>query len=287
LRVEFVSFVRQFVTDTGIQLVPIPAGSFTMGSPATESGQHAMEGPQTQVTLTKDFLLGSTDVTQGQYEALMGSNPSGFKDVGRDGPVENVSWDDAMGFCQKLNEREAGRLPAGYSFTLPTEAQWEYACRAGTTGPYAGDVDTMAWNSSNSGGKTHPVGQKRANAWGLFDMHGNVWQWCLDFADGRYPGGSVTDPTGPASAPARVARGGVWKLDATHCRSAERNDPMPYRRSNQVGFRLAPPPCRSPQIAPTARPSPRHSLVAVFAPGQRGATALTRALQSGSVRVKN
>jgi formylglycine-generating enzyme required for sulfatase activity len=241
----FADFFEQLATDTGINLVPIPAGTFTMGSPLGEAGREGpSEGPQTRVTLTKDFYLGATDVTQGQYELLMKHNPSHFQSAGKDAPVENVSWDDAMAFCRALNAREeaAGKLPAGHAFTLPTEAQWEYACRAGTTGPYAGDPDKMAWYDRNSDGTTHQVATKRGNAWGLFDMQGNVWQWCLDWYVYRsYPGGGVTDPSGPAAPlPAlHVYRGGAWNGDASYCRSAKRGGNLPILRDYAVGFRVA------------------------------------------------
>jgi formylglycine-generating enzyme required for sulfatase activity len=164
--------------------------------------------------------------------------------------VENVSWEDAMAFCQKLNERlgSVGRLPPGYSFTLPTEAQWEYACRAGAGGMFAGDLNAMAWYAKNSAdatvrgklGMVHPVGQKAANAWGLHDMHGNVWEWCLDWY-GAYPGGAAIDPTGPLTGPDRILRGGAWNMDAAHCRSAFRYwfSPTDRTMNGTIGFRLA------------------------------------------------
>ncbi len=226
--------------NVALDLVWIAPGTFTMGSPATEVGRDANEGPQTQVTLTQGYWLGKYLVTQVQYQAVMGSNPSYFSASGKDMPVEQVSWDDAMVFCQKLTAQEqaAGRLPAGYAFTLPTEAQWEYACRAGTTGPYAGNLDAMAWYADNSGHTTHPVGRKQPNAWGLYDMHGNVWEWCADWYGGSLLGGSVTDPTGPASGSFRVFRGGGWDVGARDCRSAYRFYGGPGRRSNALGFRL-------------------------------------------------
>jgi formylglycine-generating enzyme required for sulfatase activity len=147
-----------------------------------------------------------------------------------------------MEFCRKLTERErsAGRLPEGYEYTLPTEAQWEYACRAGATGPYGGDgnLNDMGWYNQNSGNTTHPVGKKLANAWGLYDMHGNVWEWCFDWY-GNYSGGTVRDPTGPASGSARVFRGGCWFQDGVGCRSAFRSWHEPGYRLFNLGFRLA------------------------------------------------
>jgi formylglycine-generating enzyme required for sulfatase activity len=168
----------------------------------------------------------------------MGDNPAGFP--GDDRPVEKVSWDDAMEYCRKLTEREraAGRLPEGYGYTLPTEAQWEYACRAGTTGDYAGNLDEMGWYVRNSGNQPHPVGQKQANAWGLYDMHGNVWEWCSDWY-GNYPSGSVTDPKGAASGSLRVYRGGSWIGVASGCRSAHRLGNGAGVRNGDLGFRLA------------------------------------------------
>jgi formylglycine-generating enzyme required for sulfatase activity len=227
--------------NVALDLVWIAPGTFTMGSPATEANRNSEEGPQTQVTLTKGFWLGKYLVMQGQYQAVMGSNPSCFSALGKDVPVEQVSWDDAMMFCQKLTaqERAAGRLPTGYIFTLPTEAQWEYACRAGTTGPYAGKLDAIAWYRDNSSGTTHPVGTKQANTWGLYDMHGNVCEWCADWYGESYPGGSVTNPLGPASGTYRVFRGGGWNFVAAGCRSAFRPKGWPRLRYYYLGFRVA------------------------------------------------
>ena len=222
------------VPDLNLEMVHIGPGTFTMGSDNGADDQK----PQTRVTLTHGYWLGKTEVTQGQWVALMGINPSSFK--GTDRPVEQVSWSDAIEFCRKLTDRErtAGRLPEDYEYTLPTEAQWEYACRAGTTEDNAGNLDAIAWYHQNSGVTTHPVGQKQANAWGLYDMHGNVWEWCLDWY-GNYPGGSVRDPTGPASGPDRVNRGGSWSSLAIRCRSASRYGSDPGDRLDGLGFRLA------------------------------------------------
>ncbi len=241
LQGQFATFVKQLETDMGIRLVPIPAGTFMMGSPANElrNNSDSNETPQTRVTLTKNFFIGSTVVTQGQYEAVMGVNPSQNKKLDKNYPVENVSWDDAMDFCLKLTQRELpyGRLPEGYVFTLPTEAQWEYACRAGTTGPYAGDIDAMAWYAKNSGYTTTAVGKKKPNAWGLYDMEGNVLQWCLD-RYGPYPGGEVTNPTGAGSGSSFVGRGGCFWYEAWDCRSAKRMHFDPDNGGNSVGFRI-------------------------------------------------
>jgi formylglycine-generating enzyme required for sulfatase activity len=234
-----------------LEMAYIQPGTFTMGSPASEKWRFVNQGPQTQVTLTKGYWLGKTEVTQGQWEALMGTTVAQQWDkanrnwtlVGESSgnPIYYVSWDEAMEFCRKLTERErqAGRLPDGYEYTLPTEAQWEYACRAGTTGDYAGNLDAMAWYAQNSGNTTHPVGQKQPNAWGLYDMQGNVAEWCLDRYKKKFPGGSVTDPTGPSSGSYRVTRGGGWDSDAARCRSATRGPYGPGDRCYDLGFRLA------------------------------------------------
>jgi formylglycine-generating enzyme required for sulfatase activity len=219
---------------SGIRLKWIPPGTFFMGD--------AFQRPVTTVSITRGYWLGEFDVTQGQWRALMGGAPSHFKDSGKNAPVESVSWGDAMAFCAIINEseRSAGRLPAGYEYRLPTEAEWEYACRAGTIGDFGGDgiMDHMGWYGGNSGGRTHPVGLKMPNAWGLYDMHGNVWQWCYDWYD-RYPGGTETDPTGPEHGSSKVYRGGCWFIVAEHCRSAFRFASLPILRDYYLGFRLA------------------------------------------------
>ncbi len=175
-----------------------PAGTFMMGSPTSEEGRYDDE-KQHRVTLTKGFWMMEMEVTQKQWKAVMENNPSNFK--GDDLPVECVSWNDCQEFCRKCSA-------LGLPVLLPTEAQWEYACRAGSTDAYAGNLDDMAWYYKNSGSKTHPVGTKNPNAWGLYDMHGNVWEWCQDWK-GDYPKGSVTDPTGPANGSLRVSRSGT------------------------------------------------------------------------------
>jgi len=213
----------------------IPPGEFMMGSPKDEQGRNNDEN-QYQVTHTQGFWLAKTEVTQAQWKAVMGNNPSHFK--GDDLPVESVSWNDIAGpggFIDKVNQTAAA---AGGRFHLPTEAQWEYACRAGTPGPYAGDLDQMAWYERNSGGKAHPMGQKQANAWGLHDMHGNVWEWCADWY-GTYPSATKTDPQRAASGSIRVLRGGSWFDYAVSCRSAFRNSYFPGLTSFSVGFRPA------------------------------------------------
>jgi serine/threonine protein kinase/formylglycine-generating enzyme required for sulfatase activity len=221
-----------------LELVWIKPGQFMMGSPDSEKFRDGNEKLH-RVTLAQGFWMGKYEVTQKQYETIMGNKPSRFKDVGPDSPVEQVTWDEAMSFCQKLTlaERSSGKLPRGYEYRLPTEAQWEYACRSGEQGAYAGDLDQMGWYAVNSGNKIHPVGQMSPNAWGLFDMHGNVWEWCLDWF-GDYAAGALTDPTGPSSGSERVARGGAWSSRALYCRSSNRSGIAPGTRDAILGFRV-------------------------------------------------
>lgn len=200
--------------------------TFTMGSPEIESGRALDETPH-EVRLTRGFWLGKYEVTQAEWTAVRGDKPSRI--IGEDHPVEQVSWDDCRKFIGKLKD---------HSCRLPTEAEWEYACRAGTTGEYAGELDPAGWYFGNSGNTTHPVGRKEANAWGLCDMHGNVWEWCADWYDG-YPEGLTVDPTGPASGEFRVFRGGGWYFVAGDCRSARRGKFIPGGRFFDLGFRLA------------------------------------------------
>ena len=202
-----------------------PAGTFTMGSPENESG-HSDDEIQHEVTLTKGFWIMEMEVTQRQWKAVMGNNPSKIK--GDDLPVENVSWDDCQEFCKKC-------IQLGLPVSLPTEAQWEYACRAGTKGFYAGNLDDMAWYGDNSNDKTHLVGTKNPNAWGLYDMHGNVWEWCLD-GYSKYPDDSITDPKITTNT-YPVFRGGGWRDDAESCRSAKRNYIDRVNHFNYLGFR--------------------------------------------------
>ena len=223
--------------------------TFLMGSPKGELGRFIDEA-QHQVTLTCGYWMGKYEVTQAQYEAIMGKNPSYFK--GADLPVEQVTWYDAMTFCAKLTEQEraAGRLPEGYEYTLPTESQWEYACRAETTtalnnnknlsdGGECPEMDEVGWYVGNSDGMTHPVGQKKSNTWGLYDMHGNVHEWCLDWYDFDYPDSAVMDPIGPDAGSKRVLRGGCWSNEANACRSAYRGYTDPEFESSRRGFRVA------------------------------------------------
>jgi len=228
------------VADINLELIRVNAGVFMMGSLVGDPERDSAEGPVTEVRFKHEFWLGKTEVTQAQYEAVMGLNPSRFRGVGPNGPVERVSWDDAMEFCRLLTERErtAKRLPKRHEYTLPTEAQWEYACRAGTTGSYAGSLSEMSWSAGNSGKTTHPVAELRPNNWGFYDMSGNVLEWCLDWY-GDYPGGSVTDPSGPEKGYFRIARGGSWRMDSGVGRSAARAGGSQARRDYTIGFRVA------------------------------------------------
>jgi formylglycine-generating enzyme required for sulfatase activity len=214
----------------------IQPGTFVMGSPTSEADRFDGE-VQHSVTLTRGFWMSDHETTQAEYESVMGGNPSRFK--GSTLPVEQVSWNDAVLYCEKLTLRElaAGRIVPGQAYRLPTEAEWEYAARAGTTGAYAGELGSMGWYKANSGITTHAVKGKQANGWGLYDMHGNVFEWCSDI-HGAYLNGSVTDPTGATSGPSRVFRGGAWSAEAGACRLALRwGYPDPSHRISTLGFR--------------------------------------------------
>jgi formylglycine-generating enzyme len=227
------------IRDLGLIMLWVKPGTFMMGSPSSEAYRHDNE-VQHQVTLTEGFYLGKHEVTQGQWEQVMGSNPSYFK--GADRPVENVSWNDAVEFCKKLTERErlAGRLPAGMAYQLPTEAQWEYACRAGTTTTFSfgENLTSRQANIRGGPGETSPVGKYPANALGVHDMHGNVCEWCSDWY-GSSPNGAVRDPTGPADGSLRVGRGGSWFGTANLARCADRYGFVPANSNSSLGFRLS------------------------------------------------
>ncbi len=210
----------------------IPPGSFFMGSPEEEEGRWDDEGPRHLVTLTEGFWLADTPCTQGFWQEVMGENPSGSKGLRR--PVERVSWEDAQRFLRHLE----AEVP-GCKALLPSEAQWEYACRAGATSSSYGDLEEIAWYSANSGGSTHEVGLKRANSWGLFDILGNVWEWCEDFWSDRYEAGQQRDPTGPELGSSRVYRGGSWLFDAGYVRAACRHWFEPGIRDVYLGFRFS------------------------------------------------
>jgi len=229
----------QITNPIGMKLNPIPPGEFMMGSPASEEGRGSDE-TQHRVKITKPFYLSAHEVTQAQYERVMGNNPSSSK--GDTKPVEKVSWHDAVAFCGKLSERE------GVEYRLPTEAEWEYACRAGTSTAYsfgddASGLGEYAWYRDNSSGTTHPVGEKLPNAWGLYDMHGNVFEWCQDWYGPYESLQVVSDPAGAVSGNRRVLRGGALGDLPRNVRAAYRNaDPSATLRSTvppNYGFRLA------------------------------------------------
>jgi len=222
-----------------LEMVKIPAGSFLMGSADNDESDYGNEKPQHRVNL-QEFYLGKYPVTQEQYQAIMRNNPSDFKDNPKN-PVENVRWNDAEYFCQKLSEK------TGKNYRLPSEAEWEYACRAGTqTRYYFGDDETQlgeyAWYRENSGGKTHPVGQKKPNDWGLYDMSGNVWEWCEDGWHKNYEN-APTDGTAwndnHSLTNLRVLRGGSWNAALGACRSACRF--FNVNRDFNFGFRVVSP----------------------------------------------
>jgi formylglycine-generating enzyme required for sulfatase activity len=238
-----------------MEMIWCPPGTFTMGSPTTEAGRDTDRENEHNVSLTQGFYLGKYEVTQAQYEAVMTGNtnslsadPSQFK--GENRPVEKVSWDDAQVFLTRLNAQHAGNLPAGWSYVLPTESQWEYACRAGTTTAYSWGATIASsnanynWdggaNDGNDFKQTRDVGQYAANPWGFFDMHGNVHEWTADWYNATYPNGNpVVDPTGPASGSSRVWRGGSWVYNGTHVRSAKRGTNFPSLSYYNLGLRVS------------------------------------------------
>jgi len=221
-----------------MDFVLIPAGEFDMGSPSMERDRDNDEGPVHRVRISKPFYMGKYEVTQEQYYAIAKSKPSRFKHDNR--PVDSVSWKQADGFCKELSDVKDG------SFRLPTEAEWEYSCRAGSQGRFCFGDDPMysqigdyAWCSENSDSTTHPVGEKKPNSFGLYDMHGNVWEWCGDwYADDYYQHSLTVDPYGPLKGKSRVLRGGGWFRSARYCRSANRSGLEPYYIRNHIGFRV-------------------------------------------------
>lgn len=239
------SVTRKMIGNSiGQEFVYVSPGTFTMGSTGTTLDRGSFE-EQHQVTLTNSFYIQTTEVTQGQWRAVMGENPSIFNSCGEDCPVENVSWRDVQKFIQKLNKHDRVN-----KYRLPTEAEWEYTARAGSTHAFAnGDIslsncsydtnlNAIGWYCGNSERKTHPVGQKLPNAWGLYDTHGNVSEYCQDYHD-TYPTNPVTNPTGPKSGSSRINRGGNWKVGTQASRLAFRGGATEDYRSSGFGFRLA------------------------------------------------
>jgi len=230
-------------------MVLIQPSTFKLGSPNNEQDRDTNEGPQTTVTLTHAFWIGQYEVTQQEFMAVMGTNPSVFPgDSSR--PVSSVSWFAANDYCAKLTQQEiaAGRIPAGTQYRLPTEAEWECAARAGTStrfshgdDPSYSSLDNFAWFAQNAGATVHPVGRKLPNPWGLYDMAGNVWEWCQDWF-GPLPGGVQIDPSGPASTATglKVMRGGAYDFSNSDCRSARRNffGAHPFLTDSNLGFRV-------------------------------------------------
>ena len=273
-RLSFVAGRATVVQDVRLQkttggcpagYVRIAPGAFTMGSPTGEEGREDDE-TQHRVTITRGYCMKATEVTQGEWQAVMGSNPSQFTNCGANCPVEQVSWDDAVGYANALSRREG--LPECYSdstftglgcrgYRLPTEAEWEYAARAGTTGATYGNLDSVAWFAANSGAATHPARQKQPNAWGLYDMLGNVWEWTGDLY-AEYAG-SASDPAGAAAGSFRMIRGGSWGNLARNARAAFRYDGRPDNRYGSFGLRLVRTavPVAAPSGGRAVRPSPK------------------------------
>jgi formylglycine-generating enzyme len=253
---------KAFCVRMAKEMVLIPAGEFMMGALEDDEDAYDYEKPRHKVTLTRDFLIGKYAVTQALWDSVMGSNPSDFKGANR--PVECVSWFDVVAFCNKLSKRE-GLDPAytingenvtcnwtAKGYRLPTEAEWEYSARSGQRFKYAGsdNVDEVAWYDDNSGDETHPVGQKKPNGFGLYDMSGNVWEWVWDrmeydededeiVGDSLYPSERRRDSTGPDSGSYRVFRGGSWYYIAGDARVSYRNLFDPADRNVDLGFRLS------------------------------------------------
>ncbi len=219
---------QSWTNDIGMEFVRIPAGTFVMGSDSDGAGSH--EQPIHTVTISRPFYMATTEVTQAQWRAVVDSNPSRFQ--GDDRPVENVSWFDTTTFLKTLNS-----LDEKARYRLPTEAEWEYACRAGDTEDPEGDPESAAWFTPNSGGTTHPVGRKASNGWGLYDMLGNVYEWCEDWK-GPYPSEETTDPRGPLEGSFRVMRGGSWLTHSNRALPYFRDFFPPDHRQSDVGFRV-------------------------------------------------
>ncbi len=251
-----------------VELVPVPAGTFEMGAVNTDAcANRDEETPQHTVLITRPFAIGRTEITRGEYIEIMGDRPDPDLPGGHDHPVAFITWFDALEFCNRLSQREGLRLCyrrtaegivcdfTADGYRLPTEAEWEYACRAGTVGLFSSgthiggcgpdntssDLESVAWYGANSGGAAHPVGQKAPNPWGLFDMHGNIWEWCWDsynYYEEAYDA-PISDPANSGSGSFRVLRGGSWFGIAADCRSAARFANVPDQTDEDFGFRIA------------------------------------------------
>jgi len=241
MSVEQLEVGSPVVNSAGMLMMPIPAGEFLMGS---QDVQHSLCRPVHRVTLSESFYLGAFEVTQQQYSQVMNQELSDgdSRTKGPQNPVENVSWEEASEFCRRLSELKPEKA-LGRVYRLPTEAEWEHACRAGTVTKFSfGDdrakLSEYGWFADNADSMTHPVGRKKPNAWGLYDMHGNVWEWCSDWY-GSYQSEATVDPRGPELGSLRVDRGGGWAYDDWYCESAIRGWLVPTLKSNFVGFRVA------------------------------------------------
>ena len=248
-KLELVTKIVDVINSIGIALVEIPAGRFRMGSPSGEMGRQSDEEP-VQVTIERPFLLGMTEVTQGQWKRVMNSAPwtkQPVTEATENCPATSITFVDAIKFCEKLSEieREKGELASNFHYRLPTEAEWEYACRAGTTTAFSfgneSQIDVYAWTGAWHGpaSRQHSVEKvatKKPNLWGFHDMHGNAFEWCSDWYDRKLVGG--VDPVGPAEGSYRVSRGGGWWGDPVHCRSAYRFGFLPTREFRRQGFRV-------------------------------------------------
>lgn len=215
----------------GMKLAYIPAGEFDMGSPGDEKGREGEE-VRHHVKLTKAFRIGTTEVTAAQWQKLMQQKRGSFD--GENLAAHEISWTDAVAFCEKLSKAE------GKKYRLPTEAEWEYACRAGSSARFSGSekLDELGWFDDNAGEQPHPVAAKKPNAWGLYDMHGNVTEWCADPYTTPYPSAEATDPAPPAEGKGRVTRGGSWSSFERGCRCASRGSVPVAHQLKTVGFRV-------------------------------------------------
>ena len=227
----------EYRNSVGMDFALIPSGEFAMGS-----NQDGMESPVHRVVITRPFYMGKYEVTQAQWMAIMGTTIQQQRDslntqwpaenVGSNYPMYYVKWEDAVKFVERLNNFEETDV-----YRLPTESEWEYACRGNVPGSDIGEMEKVAWFGENAGERSHPVGEKEPNNFGLYDMHGNLAEWCQDWY-GKYPDGTSTDPAGLSDGTVKVVRGGNWFLNREDCRSASRMSAYPHRGNSSVGFRV-------------------------------------------------